>query len=106
MTSNAGRGIAGRVNDRIQRLEAELIRLQGQLDSLERDWRRIPWLSAFFLLVIPAGIVEGALGVALVILGVVTLMGVAAYLITVRKNEYRGEMDSIRRDLTILRGRK
>lgn len=94
------------MDERIPKLEAELERLQVQLDSLERDWKRVPFLSSLLVLAIPAAIVWGALAAALVIVGVASLMGTAAYLISVRKNEYRGEMETVKRDLRVLRERR
>ncbi|MFW6051327.1 MAG: hypothetical protein ACODAU_09145 [Myxococcota bacterium] len=93
------------MSDRKQRLEAELERLQRELDSLERDWKRVPWFAALLVLTVPAGILWGAVGALLVILGTGALMGTAAYLIAVRKNEYRGEMRDVRRDIEILERR-
>lgn len=91
--------------DQRERLEAEIGRLQGELESLERDWQRLPWFATLLVLAIPAGLLWGGMGVALTVVGVVLLIGTAAYLISVRKNEYRTELESVRRDLKIVKDR-
>jgi hypothetical protein len=87
-------------------MRTELTRLQGQIDSLERDWQRLPRMLVLWVLVIPAGLLWGPLLAAVVGLGVLILVGVGGYLITVRKSEYRGEMETVRRDLRILEGQR
>jgi hypothetical protein len=94
------------VNDPTPRMRAELARLQRQIDSLERDWQRLPRMLVLWVLVIPAGMLWGPLLGALVGLGVLILVGLGGYLITVRRSEYRGEMETVRRDLRILEGQR
>ncbi|MFW5925274.1 MAG: hypothetical protein ACOCV4_03855 [Myxococcota bacterium] len=93
------------MEERKRRLEAEVERLQGELESLERDWKRLPYYAVLLVLAIPAGILWGGLAVALVIGGTATLIGTAAYLISVRKNEYRSDKDSVKRDIRTLEER-
>lgn len=90
------------MSDAKRRLEGELVRLRGQIDSLERDWQRLPRMLVLAVLAVPAGVLWGALAAALVALAVMILVGVGGYLIQVRKNEYRTEMETVQRDLRTL----
>jgi hypothetical protein len=91
--------------DQSQRREAELSRLRAQIDSLDRDWQRLPRMLGLAVLAIPAGFQWGVLAAFLTILGTVILVGVGGYLIRVRKAEYQTEMDTVRRDLRVLEKR-
>jgi hypothetical protein len=86
-------------SERERRLRAEIERLEGQLATVERERRRMPWLLVSAVLAIPAAVVWGLFAAALVLLGAVTLFGTGYYLVAVRHSEYQGELDDARRDL-------
>ena len=88
-----------RVSEKRNLLQNELTRLEGLLQDLERDWKRVPYALVLVLAAIPMYLQFGVLGSSLTILTVVSFIGTAYYLIGVRKAEYRGEMEEIRLDL-------
>jgi hypothetical protein len=87
------------VQDHARRLKAEVIRLEGQLDSLERDWRRLPRLLTLLVLTVPIALAWDVVAAVLFGIGVVIMTGVGAYLVSTRKGEYKTELESVRRDL-------
>ncbi len=89
-----------------RKLEAEVERLKVLLASLERDWRRIPWLLSTTLLTIPALILWGLGGGVLVLLGALLFAATAAYIVSVRRREYNGELRDVRRTLDRLTSSK
>ena len=74
---------------RAELIEAEIERLKGEAKTLERDWRRIPFLAAFFLLALPVNWIWGPTASFYAVLCVPCLVATAAYLIGVRKRENR-----------------
>ncbi|MAQ18094.1 MAG: hypothetical protein CMN30_25270 [Sandaracinus sp.] len=91
------------VSEKQDMLEAELVRLEGLLGDLEKDWSRVPYAFALLILAVPAYLKWGFMGSSLTILTVVSFVATAYYLIGVRKAEYRGEMAEIRMDVETLR---
>ena len=84
------------MSEKRQMLEDELVRLEGLLGDLEKDWKKVPYAFVLLLGAIPAYLKYGTLGSSLTILTVVSLVATSYYLIGVRKAEYRGEMEEIR----------
>lgn len=83
-------------------MRAEIARLIEEDQSLDRDWRRIPYLLAFAVLAAPAYWIWGPLAAIGALLCTPCLLGTAAYLIGVRKREARdlraeleGELDAL-----------
>lgn len=85
--------------DRDAKRKAEVERLHREIASLDRDWARVPYLLFSLLLTIPAGLIWGWVAAQLVLICAVSLVGTAAYLIGVRRREYRGELEDLTRDL-------
>ena len=84
------------MSEKRQMLEEELVRLEGLLGDLEKDWKKVPYAFVLLLGAIPAYLKYGTLGSSLTILTVVSLVATSYYLIGVRRAEYRGEMEEIR----------
>ena len=84
-------------------MEAELIRIEGLLGDLDKDWSRVRYAWALLALAIPAYLKWGTMGWSLTLLGVLSFVGTAYYLIGVRKAEYRGEMEELRLGMERLR---
>ncbi|MBO6936705.1 MAG: hypothetical protein JJ863_17160 [Deltaproteobacteria bacterium] len=84
------------MSEKRQKMEAELVRLEGLLAELEKDWKKVPYAFVLLLGAIPAYLKYGTLGSSLTILTVVSLVATSYYLIGVRKAEYRGEMEEVR----------
>lgn len=86
----------GAVSEKREMMEAELVRLEGLLADLEKDWQKVPYAFVLLIGAIPAYMKYGTLGSSVTILAVVSLVATSYYLIGVRKAEYRGEMEEIR----------
>lgn len=84
------------MSEKRELMEEELVRLDGLLHDLEKDWKKVPYVLVLALGAIPAYLAYGTMGSSLTILGVLSLVAISYYLIGVRKAEYRGEMEEIR----------
>ena len=89
-------------NQRREKLQEELVRLERLQQDLARDWKRVPYAAALFVLAAPAFYLYGVMGSSLTILTVGSLVATAYYLIGVRRAEYRREAQDIRDELTRL----
>jgi len=84
-----------------EKLVAERERLVATRAALEREWKGIPRLAFALLLVFPALFV-GPLAALLVFAGVLSLIGVTAYLVGFRIREAQQEIDTVERELARL----
>jgi hypothetical protein len=84
------------VSGKRELMEAELTRIEGLLEELEKDWKRVQYMFVLLLAAIPAFLLYGPMAASLTVLTVVSLAATSYYLIGVRKAEYRGEMEEIR----------
>lgn len=87
---------------RIPILEAELVRLRGELAILERQWARKHLLAGFGLLALPA-LYFGALYAVIVLLCTPALVATQAYLIGVLRSECRELIEEAKREIARLR---
>lgn len=85
--------------DRIAMLEAELIRLDGELAILNRQWSRKHLLAVFGLLAIPAYFLFGGLVAGVVLFCTPALIATQAYLVGVRRMECRQLIAETHREL-------
>jgi hypothetical protein len=85
-------------------LEAEIERLQRELEVLERQWQKKHLLALFGLAAIPAHFAFGRLVAAIVLLCTPALVATQAYLLYVRRAECRQLIDETRREIALLPG--
>ena len=86
--------------DELVRLTRERVaHLEHVRRSLEKSWTGIWKLSAFALLAIPTAFIWSCVWATVVVALDMTLMGVAAYLIGVRKSNIEGELRDAKREL-------
>lgn len=85
-----------------EKLEAEIVRLQGLYEQAMRERARTPYLTLLLLGAPVAWLIWGPLGFATAVLGVVSLIATYYYLVEVRRREYTGEIELVRRDLKTL----
>ena len=90
--------------DERERLVAEVARLEGLMESLERDWQRIPKLFGTAILAVPVGFVWGVPAAIFVVGLAASLVGVGVYLVGVRRNEYRSELEQVQERLAEIDG--
>ncbi|MEO0459236.1 MAG: hypothetical protein AAF219_00245 [Myxococcota bacterium] len=83
-----------------ERWRQERRRCKGYLESCDRDMRRVPWLASLFVLVIPAGILFGGLGVLLSGAATAALLTLAVYLVSGHRQEYRARIRELDRRLS------
>ncbi|MEL6195635.1 MAG: hypothetical protein AAFP04_02040 [Myxococcota bacterium] len=83
-----------------ERWRQERRRCEGYLESCNRDMRRVPWLAGLFVLVIPAGLVFGGLGVLLTGSATTALLALAAYLVSGHRKEYETRIRELDRRLS------
>lgn len=83
-------------------IEIELVRLEGEANVLERDWRRIPYLAVLVVLAVPVYYVWGAIAALGAVLAVPCLVVTALYLIGVRRYENKQNIEELRAQLARL----
>lgn len=81
------------------KIEAEIAWSQQQLQSLERDWRRLPYIALLLLLAIPGGYFWGGLGALIAVVGTLIIGAISAYLVTGHKSEYEDKIRDLKKDL-------
>ena len=91
--------MTAREQERREKLERERERLLGQIQLLEGDWKRLPWAFGTAILGLPAGIVWGWPWGALVIALGLSFGATGAYLIGVRREDYRRQIGDVEREL-------
>lgn len=88
--------------ERRAKIEAEIAWCNAQLQSLERDWRRLPYIALLLLAVVPAGYVWGGMGAFIATVGTVVIAAISAYLIAGHKSEYEDKIRALKKDLAQL----
>ncbi len=83
---------------RLAFLEREIAWQRGQLESVERDQRKAPYLLVGILLAIPAGFIWGWVQSILVVLGSIALFLSAMYLTAGHRSEYRDKIVSLEKE--------
>lgn len=77
--------------------------LEQRIAGLGENWKRVPYLASTAVLGIPAAFVWG-IGWGLVGIGLgLSLGGVSAYLLAIRRDTCQEEIRALQRDLTRLR---
>ena len=76
-------------------LEREIAWQRQQLESVERDQRKAPYLLFGIVLAIPAAIVWGWFEALLFVLGTIVLFIAAMYLTAGHRSEYRDKIASL-----------
>lgn len=94
-----------RLSERKGKLEGEIVRLQGLLDGLDRDWRRLPWLLAPLLAAPGFFYFGGGLPGLLYTLAVFSLFVTGGYLVKVRKDETRNDLREVNFELRVVNKR-
>jgi len=85
-----------------EKLEAEIVRLEGLCEQANKERARTPYLMGLLLGAPIAWLIWGPLGAATTVLGVVSLIATYFYLVEVRRREYAGEIRLVQRDLKTL----
>lgn len=83
-------------------LEAELQRLKRLREDLDGDWKKVPWLLWTTLLAVPVGALWGPIWAALTVATALSLWATAFYLIRVRREDYKHEVEDTKRELRAL----
>ena len=91
---------------RIEKLEAEIVRLQHELEVLQRQWNKKHLLALFGLAAIPAYFLFGPLVAGVVLVCTPALIATQAYLLYVRRAECRQLIVEARREIDYMRGDK
>lgn len=89
---------------RIPKLEAEVTRLRGELDTIKRQWSRKHLLAIFGVLAIPAYFLFGPFVAGVVVVCTPALVATQAYLLYVRGIECTQLIEETRREIALLRG--
>ena len=84
--------------DRVELIQNEIVRLDGLIEDLARDWRWLRWSAALLPL---TGLVFLASSAGIAVLYFLTVGGfwlTSFYLIGVRRREYIGEIAQLKLD--------
>jgi hypothetical protein len=90
------------IPERERLLTDEIGRLRGQLEVLERQWKKKHWLALFGLLAIPIWIFAPPMWTVATLMATPCLVATQAYLIMMRRAECRELILQCRRDLQSL----
>ncbi len=88
-------GYAPNMSPRREKLDAEIVRLQGMKDALDAHYSRVRWLWVSFLLIIPGLLFGGLLGGLIMGFLALAMAGVSTYLVQVRRFEVRSDISMI-----------
>jgi hypothetical protein len=86
------------VATRLELMDQELERLREEGRTLEREWRRVPWLSSTVVLAAPTYAIWGPLAALYAVLFVPCLVIAALYLIGVRRSENRATLEELEKE--------
>lgn len=93
------RGFRDAGEEKRQLMEAEVARLERILEGVDKDMRSIPRLILLALSALPVGWLWGFGWALFAVFSTFVVMGTAAYLTLVRRNEYRYNLDLLRKEL-------
>lgn len=90
--------------EKIEKMEAWIVQMEGELEALETSWKRLPRVVPFAL-ILPwfALFWSGVAFVGALFVGV-SFLFTLAWILGVRRNETRFDLDEARHQLTRLRG--
>ncbi len=89
--------------ERERLLQAEQRRLRDLYADINSDWRQVRYLFGITLAAIPIGMRFGLAAGIIVLVLALSFVATAAYLIGVRREEYRASIREIDDELTMLR---
>lgn len=82
---------------------AKVTFLEGEAASLQRSWDRLPKLFVPAVITPFVGFFWSPLAFVLIFLGWLSLIGISAWIIGVRRAEMRDELSIARRELALLK---
>src|SRR5690606_15090795 len=84
-------------------LEDELAFQRKNLESLERDKKRLPWLLVVTVASVPAGLLFGWIWFLGLFVGSLVFLTTGAYIVSGHKNDYTRKVQAIEAELKTLR---
>ncbi len=88
--------------DKAERIRAEMLRLSGLIDDLDRDWQRLRWSGALIPFTGLVFLISTVGWAILYLFAVGGFFSTALYLIAVRKREYEAEIAQLQLDLSVV----
>jgi len=80
------------VSSRLEKLEAEIVRLKGIRETLDSHYTRVRWIWWSLVLVAPGLFWGGLLGGLAMVFLTFVLVGVSTYIVQVRRFEVRSDI--------------